>query len=206
MPSRFIRPLKSYGFPLHWNISAVNRVMAVSGKCRNFAENLKNRRRMKRTVFTTAAIMLAVAASAQSRISLVPFTPSTAPDYYCTWNLQGYVTSYGAGAGSNDLRMEIHEDNLFGSALGYKAWGREHEKALPTKSLTPNPSPKERGVYTSAAEKQIDKGNHAPLLGRGDGGEAISWTVSPPLPRLAQPLPHVAWRLDLCDGRLVGYP
>ena len=27
-------------------------------------------------------------------VSLVPVTPSTAPDYFCTWNLQGYVTNY----------------------------------------------------------------------------------------------------------------
>ncbi|MBQ7180384.1 MAG: hypothetical protein IJR87_03735 [Bacteroidaceae bacterium] len=60
--------------------------------------------------------------------SLVPKEPSVAPDYYCTWNLQGYVTSYGAGAGSNDLRIEIHEDNLFGDRLGYKAWGKAQQK------------------------------------------------------------------------------
>jgi AraC-like DNA-binding protein len=40
-------------------------------------------------------------------------------------------------------------------------------------SLTPSPSPKERGVYTSAAENSADKGNHSPLLGRGVGGEAV---------------------------------
>ena len=55
-------------------------------------------------------------------------------------------------------------------------------------SLTPNPSPKERGVYSSFAEKSSEnssdnsaensgentdsKGNHSPLLGRGAGGEA----------------------------------
>ena len=38
--------------------------------------------------------------------------------------------------------------------------------------LTPNPSPKERGVYTSTAEKPTGNGNHSPLLGRGVGGEA----------------------------------
>ena len=40
-------------------------------------------------------------------------------------------------------------------------------------SLTPDPSPKERGVYTSSAENTTVKGNHSPLLGRGVGGEAI---------------------------------
>ena len=62
--------------------------------------------------------------------SLVPSKPSTAPDYYCTWNLQGYVCSYGAGAGSNDLRIEINEDNLFGRELGNKVWGTSQTKTV----------------------------------------------------------------------------
>ena len=40
------------------------------------------------------------------------------------------------------------------------------------KSLTPGPSPKERGVYTSTTEDSRVKSNHSPLLGRGAGGEA----------------------------------
>ena len=39
-------------------------------------------------------------------------------------------------------------------------------------SLTPNPSPKERGVDTSSAENIDSKGIHSPLFGRGVGGEA----------------------------------
>ncbi len=39
-------------------------------------------------------------------------------------------------------------------------------------SLTPGPSPKERGVDTSSAENIDSKGNHSPLPGRGAGGEA----------------------------------
>ena len=35
--------------------------------------------------------------------------------------------------------------------------------------LTPDPSPKERGVYSSSAERSDDKGDHSPLLGRGAG-------------------------------------
>jgi len=41
------------------------------------------------------------------------------------------------------------------------------------RSLTPDPSPKERGVYTSSAEKSRVTSNHSPLLGRGAGGEAL---------------------------------
>ncbi|MBQ4223873.1 MAG: carbamoyl-phosphate synthase large subunit, partial [Prevotella sp.] len=40
------------------------------------------------------------------------------------------------------------------------------------RSLTPNPSPKERGVDSSAAESSRTDTNHSPLLGRGVGGEA----------------------------------
>ena len=39
-------------------------------------------------------------------------------------------------------------------------------------SLTPGPSPMERGVDTSSAENIDSKGNHSPLPGRGAGGEA----------------------------------
>lgn len=52
--------------------------------------------------------------------SLVPITPSQAPDYYCTWNLQGFVTSHTFGRGSNDFRAEMNEDNLFGTHEVYQ--------------------------------------------------------------------------------------
>lgn len=51
--------------------------------------------------------------------SLIPLAPSQAPDYYCTWNLQGFVTSHTFGRGSNDFRAEMNEDNLFGTHLVY---------------------------------------------------------------------------------------
>ena len=97
-------------------------------------------------LFNTATgvlLMAATVVSAQTTPSLVPATPSQAPDYYCTWNLQGYVTSYGTGAGSNDLRIEIHEDNLFGERLGYKAWG----KATPKTTLS-NDNPRREVTWT----------------------------------------------------------
>ena len=40
-------------------------------------------------------------------------------------------------------------------------------------SLTPGPSPKERGVDSYSAENSDSKSNHSPLLGRGAGGEAF---------------------------------
>ncbi len=41
------------------------------------------------------------------------------------------------------------------------------------RSLTPDPSPKERGVDSSTDNDSTDKGNHSPLFGRGVGGEAV---------------------------------
>ncbi|MBE6254741.1 MAG: hypothetical protein E7105_04425 [Prevotella sp.] len=91
---------------------------------------------MKISLFLSLLLPI-MAASAQPPASLVPTTPSTASDYYCTWNLQGYVCSYGAGAGSNDLRLEINEDNLFGCQLGYKVWGHEQAKTTQTSGQPP---------------------------------------------------------------------
>ena len=58
-------------------------------------------------------------------------------------------------------------------------------------SLTPNPSPKERGVYRPAIDGNNDSnGNHSPLLGRGAGGEAVLFVYktqnyyNQPLPRI----------------------
>ena len=98
---------------------------------------------MKRILFLALlsgmSLKISAIPDANGPESLVPKRPSTSPDYYCTWNLQGYVCSYGAGAGSNDLRLEINEDNLFGEQLGYKVWG----KAQPKTTLTSGQPPKE---------------------------------------------------------------
>ena len=59
---------------------------------------------------------MAVSAAGQPRLvkSLVPDMPSQAPDYFCTWNLQGYVASYK----STELtRAAMTEDYLFGDGL-----------------------------------------------------------------------------------------
>ncbi len=79
-------------------------------------------------IFILHSLLLISPAGAQT--SLVPPTPSAAPDYYCTWNLQGYVCSYQNGSGSNDLRVEINEDNLFGAQYDYAVWGRGTRKTV----------------------------------------------------------------------------
>lgn len=88
---------------------------------------------MKLKTITALSVMMSHFACGAAQIpSLVPTTPSTAPDYYCTWNLQGYVCSYANGAGSNDLRVEINEDNLFGRQYGYAVWGVGTKKTVGT--------------------------------------------------------------------------
>jgi len=43
--------------------------------------------------------------------SLVPDTPSTAPDYFCTWNVQGFACSYAGASAQADMMVEA---SLFG--------------------------------------------------------------------------------------------
>lgn len=49
--------------------------------------------------------------------NLIPTKPGTAPNYFCTWNIQGYVCSYAKGK----LRDEMTEKNMFGSGK-YQNW------------------------------------------------------------------------------------
>ena len=61
----------------------------------------------------------------------------------------------------------------FTLAYGVIANASLHGIETELNSLTPNPSPKERGVYTFKSESiAATEGNHSPLLGRGVGGEA----------------------------------
>jgi len=56
--------------------------------------------------------------------SLVPETPSKAPDYLCTWNLQGYVCSYKSSVA---MRHELTEQNIFGDGP-LEGWARVFPK------------------------------------------------------------------------------
>ncbi len=49
--------------------------------------------------------------------NLIPTTPGTAPDYFCTWNIQGYVANYVKKA----HRDAMMESNMFGSGK-YQNW------------------------------------------------------------------------------------
>ena len=50
-------------------------------------------------------------------VNLVPTTPSAAPDYFCTWNIQGFRCSY---TGSDNLRKNMTEENIFGQEYGQR--------------------------------------------------------------------------------------
>jgi hypothetical protein len=55
----------------------------------------------------------------KKQTSLIPDKPSQAPDYFCTWNLQGYVANYRS---SPLTRQEMVEQNIFGNGK-YEDWG-----------------------------------------------------------------------------------
>lgn len=78
---------------------------------------------MKKPAFFPAAgicILLAWSCSDMGRTpkSLVPDTPSGAPDYLCTWNLQAYVVDY---ENSDRMREAMTEANIFGDGQ-YRNW------------------------------------------------------------------------------------
>ncbi len=50
--------------------------------------------------------------------SLVPDVPSKAPDYFCTWNIQGYVCNYVNG---EEQRYAMNEANMFGEG-SFQNW------------------------------------------------------------------------------------
>lgn len=54
----------------------------------------------------------------QTIASLVPSKPSQVPDYFCTWNIQGFVCSFESSA---QMRKEMTENNMFGNGQ-YQNW------------------------------------------------------------------------------------
>lgn len=64
------------------------------------------------------ALVLASCSVGQPLESLVPHTPSGAPDYLCTWNIQGYRVN---AAAPEFWRAEMNEANIFGEGE-YQNW------------------------------------------------------------------------------------
>lgn len=63
-------------------------------------------------------VICASAFCQEKPVSLVPDTPTKAPDYFCTWNVQGYQTRY---TGSNNMRAAMNERSLFGTG-DWEGW------------------------------------------------------------------------------------
>lgn len=77
---------------------------------------------MLRLTFTAVFAALLLASGCSERTdspgSLVPDTPSNAPDYMCTWNIQGFVHDQ---AGPVRFREAMTEDYIFGDGK-YENW------------------------------------------------------------------------------------
>lgn len=64
-----------------------------------------------RLLLILSVFLFVNSAYSQTVRSLVPEQPSKAPDYFCTWNIQGYISSYK----SNEAQREaMQEKNMFG--------------------------------------------------------------------------------------------
>lgn len=74
-------------------------------------------KRLIRTLFFFAAICASVSCQ-DKQVSLVPDIPTNAPDYFCTWNVQGYQTNY---TGSEQTRAAINERSMFGTG-DWEGW------------------------------------------------------------------------------------
>ncbi|GAA4087265.1 hypothetical protein [Mucilaginibacter panaciglaebae] len=61
--------------------------------------------------FVTILLALNTLVYPQKQKSLIPSTPSRAGDYFCTWNIQGYLSSY---LSSPAQRAEMTGANMFG--------------------------------------------------------------------------------------------
>ncbi|KAA6343038.1 hypothetical protein EZS27_009256 [termite gut metagenome] len=76
----------------------------------------------KKSIFfvfiSVIALLFLSSCEISSQNSLVPLTPSGAPDYFCTWNVQGYVVNYSTNALT---REAINEKNIFGTGK-YENW------------------------------------------------------------------------------------
>jgi hypothetical protein len=74
---------------------------------------------MKKKFLVASFCLAALAGYGQkTSISLIPISPSTAPDYFCTWNIQGYTSNYSS---SINMRKEMREQNIFGTEI-YQGW------------------------------------------------------------------------------------
>ena len=74
---------------------------------------------MKHSYLAPILGLLCIGCNSSRPISLGPDPPSSAPDYFCTWNIQGYIASYPNT--SDAMRAEMIEENIFGKGQ-YQDW------------------------------------------------------------------------------------
>jgi hypothetical protein len=110
---------------------------------------------IKKYLFTLACcIPLLCTAQKQPIESLVPSTPSKAPDYFCTWNIQGYATGYN---GSEKFRAIMNEESMFGKGE-WQNWTGMYKKIQPDLYFVMDDS---WDIPT-----EINRKNNNPYLGR----------------------------------------
>jgi hypothetical protein len=91
--------------------------MIITSKFNN--QDLKHMLIQTKLALTLFCCFFSVAGYGQKQpASLVPDQPSLAPDYFCTWNIQGYETNYGP---SPVMRQSMTEQNIFGDG-SYQHW------------------------------------------------------------------------------------
>lgn len=73
---------------------------------------------IKRIIITLLSLFVVLFGNA-ARLpkSLVPSIPGNAPDYFCTWNVQGYAN----GCNTLQTRLALNEQNIFGKGK-YQNW------------------------------------------------------------------------------------
>jgi len=69
-------------------------------------------------LFLFCLLFFTLTGFSQTPGSLVPAFPSKAPDYFCTWNIQGYLCSY---TSTEAQRAAMTEANMLGDSL-YQNW------------------------------------------------------------------------------------
>lgn len=69
---------------------------------------------IKITVPLLIVLLLVTLTVCAAEPSLVPETPGATPDYFCTWNVQGFVCGY---AGASPQADQMVEANLFGCGM-----------------------------------------------------------------------------------------
>ena len=139
-------------------------------------------------------LLVSVRAIGAAEPGLVPETPSTAPDYFCTWNVQGFACSYSGASAQADMMVEA---SLFGTGTNQN-WLSFY--------------PEVRGDLTFLLDDAFDfpiGGGHNDIR-RGsvelDTGRFPSYTGTPAerLARLSRDVKARGWRdlgLWICNSR-----